>query len=169
MNNDLLWHLDSCIIPAAFSLLPAKMSSREARAMLLATAMQESGLKYRRQMIGKPMKPLGPARGFWQFELAGGVVEILTSMQTKQIIVPIADMLCVDPTAPACHEAITHNDILAACFARLLLYRDPRALPSPVEAEKGWSIYVNNWRPGKPHPEGWRDRFDLAWSTVKGV
>jgi hypothetical protein len=159
--TDLTWYLHQWVFPAAFAVLPGQMNSREARAMLLASGLQESGFAHRKQ-IG------GPARGFWQFEKDGGVKEILTSPETKALIVPICELLRYEPISLVCHEAITHNDVLAACFARLLLWRDPRALPSPIEADKGWAIYRANWRPGKPHPETWRQHFETAWSVVKG-
>lgn len=50
------------IIPAALSLLPSKMDTPEARAILIAIALQESNLKHRRQ-VG------GPALGLLQWEL----------------------------------------------------------------------------------------------------
>ncbi len=54
------------------------------------------------------------------------------------------------------YEAIRYNDNLAVVFARLLLYTDPRPLPS-VESEyiESWEYYLRNWRPGKPHHETW--------------
>jgi len=162
MSDDLLWHIDTHTLPAAFALLPGAMSSREARAMLLATGLQESKFTARRQL------PNGPARGFWQFERAGGVTEILTTPSTKPIIEPIVSLFRFVPTPAACHEAIQNHDVLAACFARLLLWRDPRPMPSELEADKGWQIYLRNWRPGKPHPSEWPGNFERAWQVVRG-
>ena len=51
-------------LPAACSLLPARMDTRAARALLVAIGLQESRFEHRRQ-IG------GPARGFFQFEAMG--------------------------------------------------------------------------------------------------
>ena len=162
MIDDLLWHIDTHTFPAAFGLLPGSMASPEARAMLLAIGLQESGFRYRRQL------PNGPARGFWQFEMSGGVAEILTTPATKPIIEPIVAMFRFVPSPAACHEAIQNHDVLAACFARLLLWVDPRPMPSALEAEKGWQIYLRNWRPGKPHPATWAGNFDRAWQVVRG-
>lgn len=160
---NLIWHIDAYIIPAALSLLPGAMNFREARAQMLAIALQESQLRARRQM------PVGPAMGLWQFEKNGGVKGVLTHPSTRSIILPIAKMLLYEPSPEVCHLAIKDNDVLAAVFARLLLWTDPRTLPSPIEVDKGWSIYRDNWRPGKPHPEKWPDNFNQAWQIVKGV
>lgn len=160
--TDLVAHIHGYTIPAALALLPGAMGSREARAMLLAIGLQESRFQHRRQMGN------GPARGFWQFERAGGVAEILQNSSTKPIIEPIVNMFLFTPTPLACHEAIQNHDVLAVCFARLLLWVDPRPMPSPIEHEKGWRIYLARWRPGKPHEATWRANFDAAWSVVKG-
>lgn len=160
---NLIWHIDAYTIPAAFSLLPGVMTSREARAMMLAIALQESKFHFRRQLGS------GPARGFWQFEMMGGVKGVLEHSSTRDIIIPITEMFCFGHTPQACHEAIQNHDVLAACFARLLLWTDPSTLPSPIEVDKGWKIYLANWRPGKPHPLEWPDNFSQAWQIVKGV
>ena len=160
--SDLIWHIHTHTIPAALSLLPAQMTSREARAMLLAIGLQESRFQHRRQQGN------GPARGFWQFEKLGGVQEILTNKTTAVVALPIASTFLYPTTPAACHAAIEHHDVLAAVFARLLLWVDPRALPTPIEADKGWAIYLANWRPGKPRPAAWPANFAQAWRMVKG-
>lgn len=166
--SDLIYHVNDHVIPAAFSLLPAKMTSREARAMLLAIGLQESAFNARRQG-GNGTKPgRGPATGFWQFEKAGGVTEILTHATIGPVVRPICEMLLFAPTPAVIHAALENHDVLAAVFARCLLWVDARTLPSPVEQTKGWSIYVTNWRPGKPHPENWSANFAQAWLVARG-
>lgn len=166
---DLLWHVHRHTIPAALALLPGQMDTPEARAMLLAIGLQESEFNARRQG-GRGTKPgNGPARGFWQFERSGGVAEILTATDTADLIAPICRMFLYEPNPLVCHAAIEHQDTLAACFARLLLWRDPRALPTMTEPDKGWRIYLARWRPGKPHPETWPSNFADAWALVRGV
>lgn len=166
--SELIWHIHDYTIPAAYGLLPGKMASREATAMLLAIGLQESAFNARRQGGRGTTPGEGPARGFWQFERAGGVAEILESEDTKEIIAPICRMFLFEPNRAVCHVAIETHDVLAACFARLLLWRDPRTLPSPIEADKGWKIYIRNWRPGAPHPATWARHFNRAWAIVKG-
>lgn len=161
MTDDLLWHMQTHVIPTAYSLLPGKMASPEATAMLLAIGLQESGFQHRRQ-VG------GPARSFWQFEQAGGVAGVINHPLTHPIIVPICDLLIYPATTLACYTAIEHNDVLAACFARLLLWTDPRTLPTRNDISKGWQIYVSQWRPGKPHRETWAACFAHAWQVVGG-
>lgn len=156
----MLAYVNAFIFPAAFALLPAGMDTPEARAQLLAIALQESRFAHRRQMSS------GPARGFWQFELAGGVAGVLTNAQTKPHIERVLETLCYPAAASGCYDAIEHNDVLAAAFARLLLYATPGALPRVYQAEKGWQLYVNAWRPGKPHRETWNELFAKAWSLV---
>jgi hypothetical protein len=158
--TELVWFLRQHVLPDAFSLLPGGMNSSEARAMLFAIGYQESGFRYRKQVSG-------PAVGFWQFERMGGVAEILSSSDTANIIRPIAKTLLYAPTPDACYAGIQHNDVLAAVFARLLLYRDPQAMPAKTNPELGWIIYKRNWRPGKPHPDQWPANFKLGWQVVE--
>lgn len=61
--------LEQVVVPG-LELLPAKMDTPKARVMMLAIGMQESRFEHRKQ-IG------GPARGFFQFEEAGGVRGVL--------------------------------------------------------------------------------------------
>ena len=59
--------------------------------------------------------------------------------------------------------AIEHNDILAAGFARLNLWKTPH--PMPITEEDGWRVYVDIWRPGKPD----RERWAHAWASGQEV
>lgn len=147
------------VIPSALSFLPAKMDSLEARTELLAISLQESGLKYRRQ-VG------GPARGLWQFEQGGGVRGVLDHVQTKPIIIPLLKVLCYEPSPSECHLALADNDILACVFARLLLWTHPLPLPRQDQPAAGWDYYVSLWRPGKPRPDAWNTNFSAAITTL---
>ena len=146
-------------IDPALDLLPARMDSPEARVMLLAIGLQESRFTHRRQ-VG------GPARGFWQFEKGGGVRGVLRHPASAQH----ANMLCsvrgVTNTADRVYDALEHDDILAAGFARLLLWTDPQALP--MRGDDGWALYLRTWRPGKPHPHTWADFWLAAQEFVRG-
>lgn len=159
--TELVWHLREHTVPAALALLPGRMDSPEARAMLFAIGFQESNFAHRRQMGN------GPARGFWQFERMGGVKEILTHEVTGPIIAPICETVLVEPTPVACHEAIQYHDVLAICFARLLLYVDPSPLPSRSQSDLGWTIYKRNWRPGRPYPVMWPNNFLRGWQAIE--
>jgi hypothetical protein len=166
--SDLIWHIHTQTIPAALSLLPGAMDSREARAEMLTIGLQESGFNARMQGGHGTRRGTGPASGFFQFERAGGVKEILTSPDTKDYALRICRMFLYEPTPRVVHAALADHDVLACVFARLLLWRDPRTMPSPIEAEKGWRIYLANWRPGKPRPKHWPGNFKQAWAIVKG-
>lgn len=152
--------VNAFVLPAAFALLPPKMDTPQARAQLLAIGLQESRFAHRRQLSS------GPARSFWQFELAGGVAGVLTHASTKTHIECVLDTLCYPPAASACFDAIEHNDILAAVFARLLLYTTPGPIPAAGFPHKAWALYVNAWCPGKPHPDTWDACYAQAWGLV---
>lgn len=142
-----LAELDQTIIAPALLLLPERMTSKPARIELLAISGQESAREFRRQ-IG------GPARGLWQFEAGGGVRGVLNHPASK----PHAAALCkargVPSNEASVYGALEHDDILAAGFARLLLWTDAYALPQN-DPDAGWDYYVRTWRPGKPHKQKW--------------
>lgn len=145
-------------IEPAFSLLPEHMRSPAAETMLLSIGLQESRFLHRRQ-VG------GPARGFWQFELRGGTQGVLTHPLTSALAKDCMRKLQYDPTALVAHEAIEHNDVLAAVFARLLLWTVPA--PLPTDAKTGWEQYIQAWRPGKPHRGTWDEFYSTAWEVVR--
>lgn len=160
MNSNLAWFVHTYTIPAALSLLPGRMDSPAARAMLLAIGLQESAFSARVQ------SGPGPAHGFWQFESGGGVKGVLTHGSTKVTIAPILRELCYLPDVDECYHAIVDNDVLACVFARLLLWTVPGALPGPDESDKGWTQYMTGWRPGKPHRQTWDANFIEGWRMV---
>lgn len=142
-------------IDPGFSLLPARMDSPRARAMVLAICLQESSLQHRRQ-IG------GPARGYAQFERGGGVLGVLTHRLTRPHAEDVCWKLDIPPTADAVYTALEFCDPLAVAFARLLLWSDPAKLPDRHSYEEGWRMYLRTWRPGKPHPKTWAGCFGVA-------
>lgn len=154
-----LYYIHKDVLPVAFAWLPARMNSQQAHAMLLAIGLQESKFEFRKQ-VG------GPAKGFWQFEMGGGIRSILTHSVTGPILLPVLKLLGYPQDSKACHEAVQHNDVLAAVFARLLLWSVPGRLPERGQAEIGWIQYLEGWRPGKPHPDTWGQNFNAAWHIV---
>lgn len=157
-------HVLTYTLPAAYAVLPPAMASRGASAMLLAIGLQESVFAERRQ------RP-GPARGFWQFEGGGGIHGVLTHRATRAIIGEALTDLCY-PAAPhrrtraALLVAVEHNDVLAAVFARLLLWTLPDPVPAPDQADAAWAQYLAAWNPGQPHPDTWPAYFAEAWTRV---
>ena len=150
------------IVPAAYAVLPVRMDSQAATAMLLAIALQESGARVRHQT------PTGPARGFWQFEAGGGVFGVQTHPRTALALEGALSALCYPPRMGQflLHSIIEHNDVLACVMARLLLYTLPEALPGPSDAAIGWTQYRAAWRPGHPHPDTWPGFYATAWAMV---
>ena len=148
------------VLPAAFALLPSAMYSREAAALLLAIGLQESGFTARRQAGG-------PARSFWQFELAG-VRGVLQHSKSRAAILGALEQLGYrNFETPELLDALEHNDILAACFARGLLWTLPFSLPAPEAPSGGWQLYLEAWRPGKPRPAAWEGHYADAWQWVR--
>lgn len=144
------------VLPATYRLLPSALESAEATHVLMAIGYQESRFTHRRQ-IG------GPARGWWQFEQGGGVHGVLSHEHTKDVIADVWKKLGYlgVPTPYGCWTAIEHNDMLAAAFARLLLWTLPEPLPGREDESEAWRQYLKAWRPGKPHPEQWAS----AWRS----
>lgn len=136
----------------------------DARRFLLAIALQESGLRHRRQVVTGGAEN-GPATSFWQFEQGGGCKGVLE----HYLVAPCMRGLCkdfnVEPTPAGLWEAMRYQDVLAAIAARLLVYTLPPKLPTT--ADEGWAQYINAWRPGRPHPDTWAAAWKTATETVK--
>lgn len=143
-------------IEAAFQLLPSKMDSHMARVVLAAIGYQET--KY----LTRVQYGDGPARGYWQLEKGGGVKGVMDFKPDGGKIAHLALSICQVRGVPYTRDRVwaelAADDVLAAAFARLLMYTDSAALPKTQE--EGWSMYLRTWRPGKPHPETWRE----AWA-----
>lgn len=146
------------IYKATSALLPPRMDSPEAKAMMIAIAMQESRWDHRRQ-IG------GPARGFWQFEF-GGIKGVLNHRASQLMIFNVLERLDYDHAPDTSYTAIEHNDVLAFAYARLLLWTLPDRLPARGEVAEAWNQYIDAWRPGKPHRATWDAFFGQAWTLI---
>jgi hypothetical protein len=161
MNDKIPRHVDDAIAKG-LSMLPAQMDTEQARVMLYAIGLQESGFENRFQVVqGKP-DAKGPARGYWQFERGGGVRGVMDHRSTEKH----AERICHIRGVPFKTEAVWHaleiDDVLAACFARLLLWTDGNSLPKVSDQHGGWECYLRNWRPGKPHESRWFDNHAMA-------
>lgn len=145
-------------VDPALAELPERMTSDAARVMLVAIGLQESRLTWRRQRAG------GPARGLWQFERSA-VRGVLVHEASRSVARRACERRGLPATATAVWLAIETDDVLAAVFARLLLWTDP--LPLPDDMDAGWSYYLRNWRPGKPHPQTWPAFYRRAALAVQ--
>lgn len=158
--------VNTFVLPAALALLPAKMDTPEARAMLLAIGLQESKFIDRFQVIDSGAK--GPARGFWQFELGGATANVLAHQVVRAHTLRVLEALRYPPAPAPIWAALEHNDVLACALARLQLYTIVGPLPSRKAGNKAWAQYVDAWRPGEPRPETWDDHYARAWQFVDG-
>lgn len=144
----------------AYALLPSRMDSDRATVMLLAIGLQESRFEHRRQIKG-------PARGFWQFERGGGVRGVLSHSATAALAREVCVAREVLPTSHAVYDRLEHDDVLAAAFARLLLWTLPKPLPQIGDADTAWAQYIDAWRPGKPHRARWAGNYAGAVEAVR--
>lgn len=149
------------VIAATFAqLLPGRLDSIEARVMLLAIALQESGLAHRKQ-VG------GPAMGLWQFEQGGAVHGVLNHAASRLMARALCLLRAVAPNDGDLYRALSHDDLLACGIARLLLWTDAAPLPRLGDSMGAWDYYTRNWRPGKPHPARWGRSYSTALRTYR--
>ena len=154
-------------INPALALLPAGMDTPEARIMLLAIGLQESRFEHRRQLVGNPPRPVGPAKSFWQAEQGGGMVHgVRLHVATSAAAAHLYRARCVPARDAAIWDAIEHDDVLAAGLARLLLWSDPGRLPAVGDKQGAWNLYLRTWRPGKPHAATWPALYARAVAEV---
>lgn len=152
------------ILRPALQLLPARMTSPEAEIMLLAIGLQESRFRHRRQIRG-------PARGLWQFEL-GGVRGVMTHQASRAHARIVCAARDVTFDAAEVYARLEHDDVLAAAFARLLLWTDAAPLPKAGDVDASWALYASprrTWSPGKPHHHTWADLYHEAHREVVGA
>lgn len=158
-------------IDEALALLPARMDSPEARVMLVVIGLQESRFTSRRQLIerGGELVPVGPAKGFWQFERMGGCHGVVHHAASRYWMHSVCVARGVAFNATALWNAIERDDVLAAAAARLLLFTDPRRLPDLGNAREAWNLYIRTWRPGQPHRQTWDALYEEALDVATGV
>jgi len=155
------------VMEPALDLLPARMGSIGARVMLLAIALQESGLAHRWQVVdlSRPWVK-GPARGLLQFERGGGVKGVLTHPASRDYAADVCLARGVVAAPAQVYDALDEDDVLAVALGRLLLWTDPRALPGVGDALGAWALYLRVWRPGKPHVDRWSDNYKAACAAL---
>lgn len=156
--------LTTAILPAVTELAASGVrDSPNVHRFMLTIALQESGLKHRRQVTASG-EEAGPAASFWQFERTGGCKQLFLHPKTAPPLRLMCDAYNVQPNAQALWEAIRYQDIVAAAAARLLIYSLPDALPTT--AAEGWDQYIEAWRPGRPHKSTWAGHWATASATT---
>lgn len=153
-------YINDLVIPAALALLPDKMNTLEAKALMLTIGLQESRFVYRHQLTG-------PAGGFWQFEEAG-VRGVVLHPSTKVLLSSVLETLGYQPVVSMLQDSLDDNDILAAAFARLLLWTHQNSLPLRSQPNKAWMYYISLWRPGNPRQATWDAFHQQAWILIQG-
>lgn len=161
------------VIGPALSMLPDRMDSPQARLMLVAIALQESGLRNRWQIIdaSRPMLK-GPARGLWEFECGrqvsrGGCWGVFLHPASRFWLHELCEQRGCEFEPSAIWQALEVDDVLAAGVARLLLFTDPQPLPALDDRDRAWAFYIRCWRPGKPRPEKWPANHAAALAAVR--
>lgn len=148
-------------IDPALALLPAAMSSLEAKVMLLAIMLQESGLRARQQEGG-------PAKGIAQCERP--IMQLLLDNRASEVPVRnLCSARAVAPTASDMYWAVGTDDVFAAGIARLILWCDLEPLPALGDQDGAWACYLRVWGPGKPRPADWPANYRAALSAVTGA
>lgn len=157
--------LRDAILPA-LRMLPAAMDSIQARVVLLTISGQEADFRHRYQVLNTPGVK-GPARGLWQFERGGGTAGVLRHSSSKSHARSFAQQRLGSTDVAAVWMALEHDDILAAIYARLLLWTDPKALPEVGDVEGAWQLYLRCWRPGAytRGNESQRERLRSKWAA----
>lgn len=154
-------------VDPALRLLPERMDGKEARVQMLAMGLQESRFEYTYQIVQGRPEAKGPARGYWQFERGGGVRGVLSHASSKQHALLVCAERGVEPDARTVWDRLEYDPVLAAAFARLLLWTDPRSLPALGDAQGAWDLYIRTWRPGKPHRHTWDAFYARALRAVQ--
>lgn len=140
----------------------------DVRRFLLAVALQESGKALTARYQNSPSGTPGPARGWWQFEQGGGVTGVLNHQASATLAKLACDALTIVNQPAAVWRALEGHDVLAATFARLLLWTDPQPVPTTEAA--AWDCYAKRlWRPGAPHPETWPQNWATAGAAVASM
>lgn len=130
-------------------LLPPAMDTPAARVMLFAIGQQESKFKHRRQLVGSPLQPIGPAKSYWQAEMGGGMVHgVRVHSATREYAARLYEARGVEDNDRSIWNAIENDNVLACALARLLLWSDPYRLPKADDVGGGWQTYLRTWRPG---------------------
>lgn len=160
------------LLPAATALIDdPRLKTNNSFALVHAIALQESDYKSRQQLIGhhrhwwESLK--GPAVSLWQFEDIG-ILEVLRNRATRKQALHVLALFGYPEHLPTIREALKHNDLLAAAWARLALWRHRDPLPGPNDTEVAWRYYLQIWAPGKAKRKRWAERYALAWAVVLG-
>jgi len=147
-------------VDLALSLLPPRLTSDTARAMLVAVALQESDLRHRRQIGGPAVSYL-----MWEPGSQSALPGLLRHRASSGMAAEFTAALdYADLTPEELRQACITDSVLCAGLGRLLIWTLPEPLPANVL--EAYSQYIAAWRPGKPTKRRWPSRWRQAWETV---
>lgn len=148
-------------IEAGLALLPVTMRTAHAKVLLYATSRQENPKRLPKQ-VG------GPAVGDYQFESGGGVKGVLEHPSTAALAASVCKARGIAASRLTVYEALQHDAVLAAAFARLLYYTDPGRIPAVGDEQGAWDMYLRTWRPGafKRQPEELRAKWSKSYNDA---
>lgn len=162
------------VIVPALRLLGPPLATREAAVLLLAIALQESGLelKYRRQVLARrdprtgqtTLLPVGRALSWWQIEPPTLVDCISRHARTREALAELGTLeeILADPNV-----VLRWSELSGAVVARGIMRLDPRPLPAVGDRPGGWAFYRGCWRPGKPRPKEWPAAYAAALEAYR--
>lgn len=158
------WLLATAINPALEDLerIAGIKPTDVARRNLVAISVKEADAKSRHQILDNPDSG-GPARGLFQFERGGGVKGVMQHPASSEAAKKLCEFYRVEWNRSAIWRTLEGHDRLAAVFARLLLYTDPR----PLRDDQAGTLeyYLANWRPGVEN----RAKWPMSWATAVRV
>ena len=132
------------------------LTNPEAELLMVAIAIQESGIRYRRQING-------PARSFWQIE-PPTYHDTLLRYTPLQVFADNIDLGMSTPIDAS--YALRYNDALGCACARGILRLNPKPLPAIGDEAEAWKYYLENWHPGKPRPDEWALSYWKAYDSA---
>lgn len=148
-------------IEAGLALLPVTLRTAQAKILLYATSRQENPKRLPKQ-VG------GPAVGDYQFESGGGVRGVLEHSSTSALAASVCKARGIAVLRLTVYEALQHDPVLAAAFARLFYYTDPGRIPAVGDEQGAWDVYLRTWRPGafKRQPEELRAKWSKSYNDA---
>lgn len=149
-------------VDVALRILPPRLTSDEARAMLVAIALQESDLVSRQQIGGPALSYL-----MWEPGPKSGLPGVLRHHATGSMAARLVSELDYSALEPEeLRQTCVTDGVLSAGLGRLLLFTLPYPLPPRHDVEAAYRQYIDAWRPGKRTPGRWAERYRRAWDTL---
>lgn len=157
--------------------LPATLWTPQARRLLAAICMQESGGENVPQRLADGTE--GLAAGFPQMQ-ANGIEDVLANPASAALAAACVERAGIldsagakfspgprgyplgatHPVAVLVRANFLNFPTLQLQLARLMLWDNPHPLPPMDDSDANWAYYLETWRPGKPSRARW-DGF--AW------